>query len=184
MGRKIYENIEEVPEDEMECESMALKEVLDAQLSSLEPMNFITQCFNMTHRCLSLCITGLDTKYQDTVAYSRRLDRSPAALPQIIVSNMHMLSIDATLYDPEFAKSVILFCGHTINYFGSAKVGDRPPLPVHYIQNVTAFMQMCRNRDPNLMELAEELSYRHSTSKLPSKLATFNGITVTEDIIK
>merc|ERR1712176_534731 len=90
--RKIYENIEEVPEDEMECESMALKEVLDAQLSSLEPMNFITQCFNMTHRCLSLCITGLDTKYQDTVAYSRRLDRSPAALPQIIVSNMHMLS--------------------------------------------------------------------------------------------
>lgn len=160
----------------------ASKVLLDAQIESLEPMNFITQCFNLTHRCLGLCLTGILEKYQASIRFVNRLDYSKINL--IKMCNMHLLTTDAILYQNEVAKSIIIFCGHTVNYYSFDNVNNRPPLPNLYIENVVAFLQTCKKRAPSVLELDEKIEYKVSPSNTKLRMASFQGLETTIDIIK
>ena len=149
--------------DEDDEEPKAYKTVLDAQLMSLQPVNFITQCFNLTHRCLALCLTGLFNKYDQAARYVHRLDYT-TAMKQILCINMHLFSIEATLYEETLTSSMIIFCKHSLNYFSSKPIHERPPLPNIYIENVVSYLQGVKKREPNFLELQDEITVNQSTS--------------------
>jgi len=170
------------------------------EFSEMEPVNFITQCFNLAHRCLGLCLKSFYNKTYYALEFMRsfrKMEKTLTSEQQIQTRKdfdkviglyyMQVLSINSTLYDYESAASMLIFFQHTINYVSYKPISERPNLPKLYLKNTMDYLHQIKKLEVNFLDFSmqDEIFFSKSASYSKNfKMIKFNGVEVLSNIFR